>query len=306
MIDDKPKVAVCLAAFNGRQWLDEQIDTILAQADVDVTLFISVDRSTDGTEDLVDARACKDARIVVLTHGERFGGAARNFFRLLRDLDFTGFGYVGFSDQDDIWFPDKLSTATTVLRQTGADAYSSDVIAFWPSGRRLLIRKSQPQREADFLFEAAGPGCTYVMKAGLVRELQALLATRWADLHSVALHDWFSYAMARAKGYRWIIDAQARMLYRQHSSNQLGVNSGLKALKYRSTAILSGWAFSQSYLIASLVGLAEHTLVSRGIKGGRIGSLWLAFQAGRCRRRLRDRVYFVVSCFVVAMTGHRQ
>jgi rhamnosyltransferase len=306
MANNKPKVAICLAAYNGAQWLNEQIDSILAQADVDVTLFISVDCSTDGTEGLVDARARKDARIVVLRHGEHFGGAARNFFRLLRDLDFTEFGYVGFSDQDDIWFPDKLSTATAVLRETGADAYSSDVIAWWPSGRKLLIRKSQPQREADFLFEAAGPGCTYVMKLSLVKALQTLLATRWADLHSVALHDWFSYAVARATGHRWVIDSQAKMLYRQHSSNQLGVNSGVKALQYRARAILSGWAFSQSYLIANLVGLTQHTLVSRGIKGGRLGSLWLAFQAGRCRRRVRDRVYFVISCIAVAMAGHRK
>jgi rhamnosyltransferase len=306
MANNKPKVAICLAAYNGAQWLNEQIDSILAQADVDVTLFISVDRSSDGTEGLVDARAREDARVVVLRHGEHFGGAARNFFRLLRDLDFTEFGYVGFSDQDDIWFPDKLSTATALLRETGADAYSSDVIAWWPSGRKLLIRKSQPQREADFLFEAAGPGCTYVMKLSLVKSLQTLLATRWVDLHSVALHDWFSYAVARATGYRWVIDSQAKMLYRQHSSNQLGVNSGVKALQYRAGAILSGWAFSQSLLIANLVGFAQHTLVSRGIKGGRLGSLWLAFQAGRCRRRLRDRVYFVISCIAVAVAGHRK
>ena len=303
---DNTKVAICLAAYNGAPWLNEQIDSVLAQADVDVTLFISVDRSADGTESLVDAWARKDARVVVLPHGERFGGAARNFFRLLRDLDFTEFAYVGYSDQDDIWFPDKLSTATAVLRETGADAYSSDVIAWWPPGRKLLIRKSQPQREADFLFEAAGPGCTYVMKLTLVKALQTLLAARWGDLQPVALHDWFSYAVARAMGYRWVIDSRAKMLYRQHSSNQLGVNSGIKALQYRARAILSGWAFSQSFLIADLVGLAKHPLVSRGIRGGRPGSLWLALQAGRCRRRLRDRVYFVISCVAFAIAGHHK
>jgi rhamnosyltransferase len=302
-----PKIAVCLAAFNGKPWLNEQIDSILAQTDVDVTLFISVDRSTDGTEDFVDARARDDARIVVLPHGERFGGAAQNFFRLIRDLNFSKFTYVSFSDQDDLWFSDKLAAAAALLHQTGADAYSSDVWAFWPSsGHRMLIRKSQPQREADFLFEAAGPGCTYVMTDRVVSELKQLAATRWADLQSVALHDWLSYAVARAKGYRWVIDGQARMLYRQHSSNQLGVNSGIKAFRYRASAILNGWAFSQSSLIASLAGMDDDPLITRGVKGGRLGSLWLAFQASRCRRRLRDRVLFAASCLLVASTGSRK
>ena len=95
------KIAVCLAAFNGVRWLAEQLDSILAQEGVAVTVFVSVDQSSDGTEQWIDARAQVDSRIVVLPHGERFGGAARNFFRLLRDVDFSGFDYVSFADQDD-------------------------------------------------------------------------------------------------------------------------------------------------------------------------------------------------------------
>ena len=140
-----------MAAFNGRPWLNEQIDSILVQSDVDVTLFISVDRSTDGTEELVDNRANADSRIRLLTHGEHFGGAAKNFFRLLRELDFTGFDYVGFADQDDVWFSDKLATAAAVLRQTRFNSYSSDVIAVWPSGEKRLIRKSPASEGGRFL-----------------------------------------------------------------------------------------------------------------------------------------------------------
>jgi rhamnosyltransferase len=50
----RPTIAVLLAAFNGTPWLKEQVDSILAQENVDLTLFISVDQSSDGTEALVD------------------------------------------------------------------------------------------------------------------------------------------------------------------------------------------------------------------------------------------------------------
>ena len=45
----KKFVAVLLAAYNGEPFLEEQINTILAQEDIDLELFISIDISTDQT-----------------------------------------------------------------------------------------------------------------------------------------------------------------------------------------------------------------------------------------------------------------
>lgn len=50
MSDDLPRVAVLLAAYNGMPWIEEQISSILAQVDVSVGLFISIDPSTDSTD----------------------------------------------------------------------------------------------------------------------------------------------------------------------------------------------------------------------------------------------------------------
>lgn len=300
-----PSVAVCLAAFNGTHWLSEQLDSIFMQTGVAVTVFISVDQSSDGTEEWVDQASQKNSRIVVLPHGERFGGAARNFFRLLRELDFSGFDYVSFADQDDIWLSDKLVRAHQTLLNTGADAYSSNVIAFWSSGRKTLIRKSQPQQRWDFLFEAAGPGCTYVMKRALTSSIQELLKNHWDDVQQVGLHDWFSYAFARANGYKWVIDDYAGMLYRQHEENEVGVNLGWRASIHRARKVLSGWGLNQSALIARLVGLDQDPFVMRWSGGSRVGLLELARHAGQCRRRLRDKIVFALSCVALCVAGKR-
>jgi rhamnosyltransferase len=300
-----PKVAVCLAAFNGLRWIEEQLDSILAQSLIDVTVFISVDRSSDGTEQWVDRRALEDPRIVVLPHGERFGGAGRNFFRLLRDVDFSGFDYVSFADQDDYWFETKLARADEVLQRTGADAYSSNVIAFWPSGRRLLIDKSQPQKRWDFLFEAAGPGCTYVMKVVFVQALQSRLQEEWARVQQVSLHDWFAYAFARANGYRWVIDDQPGMLYRQHGGNQVGVNDGWQALLRRARKIWDGWWLGQAVLIAQLAGMEDDSFVQSWRFPSRLSALRLAFHARECRRRPREQMLFALSCLTLVIAGSR-
>lgn len=298
-----PNVAVCLAAYNGMRWLPEQMDSILAQTGVLVTVFVSVDCSSDGTEEWINQRAVGESRIVVLPHGEHSGGPAQNFFRLLREVDFSSFDYISFSDQDDIWLTNKLFRAHEVLLETRADAYSSNVLAFWPSGRKSLIKKSQPQKRWDFLFEGGGPGCTYVMKIALARALQSLLRERWREVREVWMHDWFSYAFARANGYHWIIDEYAGMLYRQHEENQVGVNAGLWAFVHRACKVLSGWGLIQAALIAQLVGLDNDPFVKRWISGGRGGLFWLSLHAGQCRRRVRDKVVFAFACMALCVVG---
>lgn len=304
-LENQPTVAVCLAAYNGADWLPEQVNSILEQTGVNVVVFVSVDRSTDGTEMWCDERALSDNRIVLLPHGEKFGGASRNFFRLMRDVDFSEFDYISFADQDDIWLTNKLQCAHEMLSRTQADAYSSNVVAFWADDRKVLVEKSQEQVRWDFLFEAAGPGCTYVMRQKLACAVQDLLKTRWPDVQQVGLHDWFFYAFARANGYRWVIDGYAGMLYRQHEKNQVGVNLGWQALRHRARKIFSGWGLAQSALIAELVGLGDDPFVRRWSCGSRTGLLWLACHAWQCRRRLRDKLLFALLCLALCVAGNR-
>lgn len=298
-----PAVAVCLAAFNGKRWLPEQLRSVLAQTGVSVTVFVSVDRSSDNTEAWFDELAATDSRVISLAHGEKFGGASRNFFRIMREIDFSAFDYISFADQDDIWFPDKLLRAYQVLSATNADAYSSNVIAFWTDNRRVLVQKSQEQVQWDFLFEAAGPGCTYVLRRELGSAIQQVLKEHWPQAQNVGLHDWFFYAFARANGYRWVIDDGAKMLYRQHDSNQVGINSGVKAFIIRARKVLTGWGFRQSALIAVLVGLGDDPFVTKWSSGGRMGMFKLSLHCWQCRRNVRDKFLFALSCLAVGIKG---
>ena len=299
------RVMVLVATYNGRSWIEEQLRSILDQQDLVVRVTVSDDLSTDGTWEWLQNLAAQDDRILLLPRVERFGGAARNFFRLIRDVDFSNFDYVSFADQDDIWNRDKLSRAHNIIINTGSDAYSSNVMAFWLSGRKIFIRKSQEQVKWDFLFEAAGPGCTYVIRKDLACAVQNLLKICWNDVQEVGLHDWFIYAFARANGYCWVIDDYAGMLYRQHEKNQVGVNSGIKAFFHRARMVLNGWGMIQSALIAQLVGLGDDPFVKRWSAGNRSGLLWLGLHAWNCRRRVRDKIMFSLSCVAMFLVGNR-
>jgi rhamnosyltransferase len=299
----KPRFAILLAVYNGMQYAQEQLDSILGQRGVEVEIFVSVDKSSDGSESWIDAQAILNPQIHVLPHGEVFGGAAPNFFRLIEDVDFSTFDFMALADQDDVWLPNKLYRAQRVLSESTAEAYSSNVTAFWEGGKTSFINKAQPQVDWDFLFEAAGPGCTYVLKASLATEIQRFIIKNPYEITSVGLHDWFIYAYARSRAYRWVIDQEALILYRQHSQNQVGANAGLKGFISRARKVSSGWALAQSALIARLIGLDDANFVKTWINGGRPGLLKLSLSFWECRRRTRDKFIFLFSCLYMALFG---
>lgn len=282
------KVAVLLAAYNGMEWIEEQLNSILMQKDVIVSIFISVDLSSDHTYEYISEKY-KNENIIFLPYGAIFGGAAKNFFRLIADVDFDDFDYVAFSDQDDIWNDNKLASAVSKL--SDYDAYSSNVTAFWSDGRECLINKSQPQLGLDFLFEAAGPGCTYVLRRDIAIKFKTWLIERYDKINSdIALHDWLIYAFSRHFGYRWFIDARSMMRYRQHSNNQVGTNNSINAAKKRLMLIREKWYRGQVTKIAEYLALQNISIVKYGLKNGYIGNIYLLFHVNQLRRRLRDRI----------------
>ena len=301
-VDPLPRVAVLLATYNGRKFIASQVRTLLNQALCVVNIWVSDDQSTDGTWEWLCERADIESRIFLLPRVERFGNAARNFYRLVREADFSSCEYVALADQDDIWFDDKLATSIRQLRERAVAAVSSDVIALWPNGRKSLIRKSQKQRRLDFLFESAGPGCTYVLTVGFATSFRQFLNDQRQTVGSIQFHDWMLYAWARAYGFAWHIQSCPTMYYRQHGGNEFGANKGLAALQKRIARVRAGWYREQILDIARLICrgpsytpecAATISLVERRTFFSRVS---LAAKVHALRRRTPDRVWLLLAC----------
>jgi rhamnosyltransferase len=295
------RVAVCLAAYNGIDYLDEQINSILLQRNVDVQIFVSVDLSSDGTETFLTGRALSEPRLTLLPFGCHFGAAAPNFYRLLREVDLSSFDYLSFADQDDIWHPEKLFNAYLLLNKHNAHGYSSGFTAFWPTGGTRVVNKASQQKSWDYLFEGPGPGCTFVLCKSMALKLQELVLNAGINLLRIEHHDWMIYAYARAHGFVWVIDPWPSMWYRQHSKNQVGVNIGCRAFLFRTLVVLKGGGFQQSLLIANLIQMAESPMIRCGLSNGRLGYFWLAFRANQCRRKRTHQLLFFIACLLLSI-----
>ncbi|MDP2282433.1 MAG: glycosyltransferase [Methylotenera sp.] len=283
------KISVLLATFNGEAYLNEQLKSIENQLDVEVLIVVSDDGSSDHTPQLLNEVLAVDRRITLLP-SQKQGGAAANFFRLLRDADLTQVDYVALADQDDIWQADKLSHAVQKILINNVDAYSSNVTAFWPNGSQKLINKAQPQQEWDYMFESAGPGCTFVLTQKLALGLQIFLIANQEKCQHIALHDWLIYAFARSRGFKWLIDHEAHMLYRQHAGNVVGANVGIKAKLARWQKLREGWLVKQALLIADILGHNDTWPIQKLKRYHFVDRLALIANVNKLRRRLRDRV----------------
>lgn len=244
-------ILIILASYNGVKYIKEQVDSILNQEGVNVTLKIFDDGSKDGTVDLVSSWKERDQ--LQLTQNQiPTGSAANNFFNALlsfEDSFLERYDYIAFADQDDIWLPNKMQAATERLLSEKSDLYLSNLI-LWEekTNKKSIINKSYSQKKYDYLFEGGSAGCTYVFTTFFGKELKKRLKTiNYKDWQFFS-HDWLVYFFARLENYKVVMDENAYILYRVHDTNVHGqLNTfSLYAIRERLRLIKEGWYFKQA------------------------------------------------------------
>jgi rhamnosyltransferase len=280
------------------------MESILAQEGVDIAIAARDDASTDGTRWEL-ARFEDDERVRIVTATAASGSAARNFLTLIRGNPAGAFDFVAFADQDDLWNPDKLRRACSMLVASGSAGYSSATIAAWEDGRERVLKLSGMPTASDFLFGGAGQGCTFVLTADLYERVRGFLVTGAELTRGIHYHDWLVYALARSWGLHWCFDAQPSVRYRQHAGNDTGARGTRKGVAKRLSRIRNGWYGAQVRTIAAVCRdaapsnatvLAWHRRLVQA-DGWRKRLAIARFCLSGGRRRTRDNMMVVLAAF---------
>lgn len=101
-LSEKPKISVCMAAYNSDVYIKESIESILNQRFTDFELIIVNDGSTDRTTEIINI--FHDNRIRVL-HNEKNEGLV---FTRNRLVDAARADLIAILDSDDIAYPNRL------------------------------------------------------------------------------------------------------------------------------------------------------------------------------------------------------
>ncbi len=105
----RPRITVCMAAYNGSRYIEEQLRSILDQLEDGDEVIVVDDCSTDDTASRV--ASLDDARIR-LVRAAANAGYVKTFERAIS----LATGEVVFlSDQDDIWLPGRVDVMVEAL-----------------------------------------------------------------------------------------------------------------------------------------------------------------------------------------------
>ena len=300
------KCLVLLASYNGKDWIQEQIDSIFSQRNVEIYLHINDDCSSDDTIELINGFSHHSDCINISVNKFPSGSAGQNFMSMFRNVDASDFDYIAFSDQDDFWLPSKISDSIDLLRKSGAWGISSSVKAFWPNGKTKILKQSPAFKRFDFLFEGGGQGCSFLLTQDLFNMVKTFCISNQDLTNNFYYHDWLVYLLCRTSSQKWIFSDTPSLMYRQHSNNDTGARSGFSAILSRVNLIRSGWYKEQIFLafeIAKRAGCTSNEFIHFESLMLQSNSLQrklklIYFVARNSRRKNLDRfiVAFAVMC----------
>lgn len=231
-------VAILLAVKDGARFLGEQLESYVRQTHTDWSLHISDDGSSDGTVEIIKGFADRVSRPVTLRSGP-CAGANSNFLSLLQD-DSIDAEYFAFSDQDDVWFEDKLERAIAHLHASGhnqAALYCSRTELIDHEGRHIGFStefKKPPSFQNALVQSIAGGNTMLFNRAG------RNLLKKAAEGGAVVVHDWMTYIAISAAGGKVFYDKRPSVKYRQHEHNLMGSNLSFGARSRRLKLLLKG------------------------------------------------------------------
>ncbi len=219
-------IDILLAAYNGGHFLKEQLDSLLKTAVGDARVLVQDDGSSDDTVEILHAYQNAHPDVIrIVTGPDHEKSAKGNFMSLLLASDGD---YLFFSDQDDVWAPDKVSASMQRMRE-GEAQYGKDCPLLVHTDLAVVDAALTPIASSFWKYQKLDPQPTLarLLAQNSITGCATLINRPLADLmklgspQDMLMHDWWAALCAASMGHILTVD-KPLIQYRQHGSNQLG------------------------------------------------------------------------------------
>ena len=220
-----PEIDILMAAYNGEEFIAEQIDSILNQTFQDFRLLIRDDGSSDNTPAIIEEYAQKYPDKIYTVHDDVVcRNPYKNFMELLRHAKAD---YVMFSDQDDYWLPYKIQVTLWHMKELVRKNPGLPALVF--SGLKVVdenlqsmnrcvqysLDRAEYEKFTNLLMSNVVSGCTSIFNKALYTKSRGYIEGM------PFAHDSILAMLAAICGVIEHIPA-AMILYRQHKHNASG------------------------------------------------------------------------------------
>ncbi|NQP14608.1 glycosyltransferase family 2 protein [Streptococcus suis] len=223
------KVNILMSTYNGQQFLAEQIRSIQEQTYTDWTLFIRDDGSSDNTKEILKDFERQDSRVHLIDSDKSDNlGVIKSFHKL---VNHDRADYYFFSDQDDVWLPNKLELSLNEAQNYPANLPLMVYMDLKVVNQDLeIMTESMVKSQSHHANTELVQELTENTVTGGVAMINHHLAEMWQVTEDILMHDWYLALLASALGKLVFIDKPGE-LYRQHADNVLGARTLSKRFK---------------------------------------------------------------------------
>lgn len=233
-------VCILLSTYNGEKYLEEQLQSLIAQEGVDIHILVRDDGSIDNTTTILDH--WQERKLLTWYTGENLR-PEKSFMHLLFNAPQTD--YYAFCDQDDVWLPQKLQKTLQKMKEVEERYPDRPVIVhtdmYIVDGHLNKIHPSfwkysrlRPDILNTYFYLAicnGTNGCTMLLN----NKAREVIREHYF-IQNLLLHDVLCSLIVSAHGGVIEYVNEPTMLYRQHEANVVGAK------------LISTSAFSQKLL----------------------------------------------------------
>ena len=200
-------ISVCIATYNGQQFIREQIDSILCQLSSDDEIIVSDNGSADDTISIINSIDDKRIRII---EGPRKHSPILNFENALKEAKGE---FVFLADQDDLWKPNKVEVCMKWLQKyycvvSDAVVTDSSLNLLFPSLYEVIHAKKGPIYNT--LWKNGYTGCCMAFRRNVLEK--SLPFPKKIPMHDI----WIGNVAAYKYNVKFISDKL--VLFRRHKN----------------------------------------------------------------------------------------
>ncbi|MCQ9628121.1 glycosyltransferase family 2 protein [Cetobacterium somerae] len=224
-VSDK-KIDILLSTYNGENFLEEQLNSIVKQTYENWKIIIRDDGSTDKTVEIIKKYMKRYPKKIKVIENNGNLGAAKSFMSL---INYSNSDYFMFCDQDDYWLEDKIEITLKKMLELEKKNKNKPILIH--TDLKVVNQNLDEISSSLWSYQGVNPkiknyrklivennitGCTVMLNKNIKKYLKNYDIKKY-----IIMHDWFLGVLVAKLGVIDFVE-KATILYRQHGKNDTG------------------------------------------------------------------------------------
>lgn len=216
------KISVIIPFYNGKEWLEEALGSVLSQTLEPYEIIIVNDGAIENIDDLVEKYQDK---IIYIKQENRGAANARN-----NGIKHSSGDYIAFLDSDDLWLPDKLKIQLNYMKEKNIN-WSHGPYKVFDDKSHIILKEIDNRKVDGMIFPRSLARCCIATPCVMIKK-ECLNDKRMEFNEKMRQGQDYCFWNVLAKNYEIGNVGKSLALVRKHTDNK--ANNVIAQIKSKS------------------------------------------------------------------------